>query len=253
MFNIRYDKKWFTFWHEGKRLKSVSKFLGEFSPPFDQQGVSLKCAQSAANKLFLVDRIRRTDEQIKEMQNALIAKWELKGKNSRDKGTLIHKCIEDFIVKKDRGILLTDLFTPETLIKLYDQLDTYLQDYEVISTEGIVGDPELGIAGIFDCLLRHKITKEYFLLDWKTNEEIGTENNFASFNYPLNDLCLSKYNGYALQLSLLRYLIEKDLGIKVDRMAIVHITDEIKEIPVVFMEKELNKMFNFMKTKEEIK
>jgi hypothetical protein len=237
--SITYNEKYHTFFYNGLRLTSITKFISQFTPEFNMTEVAEK---------YAAKHNKTVSDVIKE--------WKLKGEKSQAKGTFIHKCIEEYLLNKKQTELESVeqakkySTTPKELELLYQNLDKIIQDYHIVNIEGVVGDPELGIAGIFDCLLKNKITNEYFLIDWKTNGKITTENPFQSFNYPLNNLQKSDLNIYSLQVSLLKHCIKKSLDIDIQKMSLYHINEEVKEIEVLNMESALNKIFNHIKTQE---
>ena len=107
-----------------------------------------------------------------------------------------------------------------------DWLNKYLQksDYEVFS-EVILYSEELKIAGTVDLLLFDKTSKKYNILGWKTSKVIKTDSyKMKTGNRPEPaDLLDCKFNHYALQLSLYRYLLEKNYNLEFDDQLIIHL------------------------------
>ena len=89
----------------------------------------------------------------------------------------------------------------------------------------IVYSKEWKIAGTIDLLIFDKVSNKYSILDWKTSKQIKTDSyKLKTGNKPeTNDLLDSKFNHYALQLSLYRYLLEKNYDIMLDDQLIIHL------------------------------
>ena len=64
-------------------------------------------------------------------------------------------------------------------------------------------------------------------MDWKTSKRIDTKSyrNKMGIHSATSDVEDTKFNHYALQLSLYRYLLEKYYGLKVYEHIIVHLKD----------------------------
>lgn len=231
MFNITQDPKWFTFQYQGRRLDSISKFIRQFTPEFDSDGISKTYA------------IKHGLEQ-----QAVLDMWKEKADKSKRRGVFIHKCVELFL--KHGEILETPdekLISKKALMDVYLKLGEFVSDYDTIGIEMIVGDPDNNIAGVFDYLGKHKQTNDYILIDWKTNEGIKTENKWQSFLEPISNIPHANFYEYSLQLSLLKHCIKKDLNIEINNMVLFHISDNIVTYPISFMEKEINSMFEYNK------
>ena len=78
---------------------------------------------------------------------------------------------------------------------------------------------ELAIAGTIDVLMKNKNSGEYVLIDWKTSKRIDKKSfkGKKGIRKESSQIEDSKYNHYALQLSLYRYILEKYYGIMVAR------------------------------------
>ena len=79
-------------------------------------------------------------------------------------------------------------------------------------------------------LVFDKVNHKYSILDWKTSKEIKTDSyKMKTGNKPeTHDLLDCKFNHYALQLSLYRYLLEKNYDLELDDQLIVHLdTDSV--------------------------
>ena len=145
----------------------------------------------------------------------LICEWD----ETAQFGTTVHKEIEDYIKLKK---------IPETdrAIAGIEWLKKYLQksDYELFS-EVIVYSLELKIAGTIDLIIFDKVSKKYSILDWKTSKSISTDSYKMKIGNSAEtaDLLDCKFNHYALQLSLYRYLLEKNYNLELDDQIIIHL------------------------------
>ena len=188
--------------HEDIAFTSVTTCISEFFDKFDKEAVAYK----------LVTTIPKYKGRSVE---DLIEEWE----ESANYGTAVHKEIEDYIkLKKTPDI--------DRAIAGVNWLNKYLQksDYEVFA-EVIVYCKELKIAGTVDILVFDKVSQKYSILDWKTSKEIKTDSyKMKTGNKPeTNDLLDCKFNHYALQLSLYRYLLEKNYNLQLDDQLIIHL------------------------------
>ena len=183
---------------------SATTFIDQFFEKFD--------ALAVAKKLVATNR-RYMDMTVEE----LLAQW----RQSADYGTKVHEEIENFILHK----------TPVEESKSLQGIQ-WLKSYVVkanfkIFTEVIIYSKEIGISGTIDLLLLNQDTNEYVLMDWKTSKRIDTKSyrNKMGIHSATSDVEDTKFNHYALQLSLYRYLLEKYYGLKVYEHIIVHLKD----------------------------
>ena len=191
--------------HEDIAFTSVTTCISEFFDKFDKEAVAYKLVTTIPKY-----KGRSAEDLIKE--------WE----ESANYGTAVHKEIEDYIkLKKTPKI--------DRAIAGVNWLTKYLQksDYEVFS-EVIVYCKELKIAGTVDLLVFDKVSQKYSILDWKTSKEIKTDSyKMKTGNKPeTNDLLDCKFNHYALQLSLYRYLLEKSYNLPLDDQLIIHLDSD---------------------------
>ena len=191
--------------HEDIEFTSVTTCISEFFEKFDKEAVAYK----------LVTKIPKYKGRSAE---DLIKEWE----DAANYGTEVHKEIEDYIKLKKTPKL-------DRAIAGVNWLNKYIQksDYDIFS-EVIVYCKELKIAGTVDLLVFDKISKKYSILDWKTSKEIKTDSYKMKTGNKAetNDLLDCKFNHYALQLSLYRYLLEKKYNIMLDDQLIIHLDND---------------------------
>ena len=119
-------------------------------------------------------------------------------------------------------------------------------------TEWAVYDWEYKLAGTIDFVDCQN--GQYTIYDWKRSDKIiangmpiKTNKYGEKGNYPLEHIDNSPYYHYALQLSLYKFILERNYGIKVDklRLGIFHPTYNkpyLLEVP--YLESEINSIFN---------
>jgi len=191
--------------HEDIAFTSVTTCISEFFDKFDKEAVAYK----------LVTTIPKYKGR---SARDLIKEWE----ESANYGTAVHKEIEDYIKFKKAPEM-------DRAKAGVNWLTKYLQksDYDIFS-EVIVYCKELKIAGTVDLLIFDKVSQKYSILDWKTSKAIKTDSyKMKTGNKPeTNDLLDCKFNHYALQLSLYRYLLEKNYNLQLDDQLIIHLNSD---------------------------
>ncbi len=183
---------------DGTPLDSVTTFVKNCFPEFDSELHAKRKAEA----------LGITKEVVLEM-------WDKKGRESREQGTLMHKKIESFYLGKEPS-------TDETfeLFKIFANKIT-LKPYR---TEWAVYDWEQKIAGTIDFVDYQN--GEYIIYDWKRSDKLIAKNGLPIKNSlygekalpPIENLDDSPYYHYALQLSLYKYILEKNYGITVSKL-----------------------------------
>ena len=186
------------------QFTSVTTYISDFFEKFDQLKIAKKL-------------IKTSPKYAHYSIEGLIADWD----KSRDYGTLIHKQIEDAI----NGV------SKPTEIKAkngVEWINNYLEDKKYdLYIEKTIFSKELKLAGTMDLLVRLKDTDEYIIIDWKTNKKIDTRSyrNKKGTHPITSNVEDCKYNVYAFQLSLYRYLLEEYYGLNIKQQIIAHIDD----------------------------
>lgn len=210
----------------GVCLESVTTFVSNCFPKFNTE---LHAKQKAGALGISVQEV--------------IEKWEQKGKESRDLGTAMHKKIENYY----QGI---DSANDDT----FNLFRTFANNIKLVPyrTEWAVYDWEYKLAGTIDFVDYQN--GEYTIYDWKRSDKIiangmpiKTNKYGEKGNYPLEHIDNSPYYHYALQLSLYKFILDRNYGIKVDklRLGIFHPTCNkpyLLEVP--YLENEINTIFN---------
>lgn len=210
----------------GVCLESVTTFVSSCFPKFNTE---LHAKQKAGVLGISVQEV--------------IEMWERKGKESRDLGTAMHKKIENYYQGIDSAN--DDAFN---LFRIFAN-NIKLVPYR---TEWAVYDWEYKLAGTIDFVDYQN--GEYTIYDWKRSDKIiasgmpiKTNKYGEKGNYPLEHIDNSPYYHYALQLSLYKFILDRNYGIKVDklRLGIFHPTYNkpyLLEVP--YLENEINTIFN---------
>jgi len=187
------------------KFKSVTTVISEYFEEFDKVKVATNLKQNSPKyRHFTIEEI--------------IDAWD----KSAQFGTDVHRELEDYINHNKKP------FIGRSKIAI-KWLNNYLKksDFDLYS-EIIVYCKKLKIAGTVDLLIHDKINNIYSLIDWKTSKKIDTMGyrNKTGNKPETEDLLDTNFNHYSLQLSLYRYLLEKNYSIKIKDQIIVHITDD---------------------------
>lgn len=200
---ISFDEANHKYTVDGNTLQSVTNIVENCFPKFDAQ----LHAKATAAKMGM------TEEEV-------IAMWERKGKESRELGTVMHQKIESYYQGKDSRE--DDAFR---LFKVFAD-KVKLEPYR---TEWAVYDTDYNIAGTIDFVDCQD--GKYTIYDWKRSDKIianGMPVKVSRYQekglYPLEHLENCAYYHYALQLSLYKFILEKNYDIKVSdlRLGIFH-------------------------------
>lgn len=243
--NIKYHDKPHKYFIGDKELVSATTFIGKFKPKFDTDGM----AESYAAKRKL---------KVEDVKND----WDFKRDFSTVKGSALHNYAENWWNNKvfpyDESIAIKMWGidpVKEPLgkcIKLFHMFHNDAKENLIpVKMELVVGDEELGIAGMVDCLFWNKKSQELQIWDYKTNKEIKTSNSFSQyFNKPISHLDVCELNTYSLQLSLYKYIIERNTGLKIGSTYLIwinEVNDNYKVIKCKDLVAEIVTMLEFSK------
>lgn len=218
--NLKYHDEPHKYFIDNKELISATTFIGKFKPKFDTDGL----AESYAQKRGL---------NVEDVKND----WNFKRDFSTVKGTALHNYAENwwnnkvFPYDESTSIKMwgTDPIKEplKKCINLFHKFhDEAKENLIPVKMELVVGDKELGIAGMVDCLFWNKKSDELQIWDYKTNKEIKTSNNFGQFfDKPISHLDVCELNTYSLQLSLYKYIIEKNTSLKIGSSYLIWINE----------------------------
>ena len=190
-------------------------------------------------------------------QKEVIRMWRFINKKGTMKGSLIHNYAEYLFQNKvfeypaDKVIAE---FGFDPIIEEYNitkkHVDNFYNDTKgkliPIKLEGIFYDEDSLISGTADMLFYNIKKNEYQIWDYKTNKSFETT-SMNRLKHPLNHLMESDIEIYSLQLSLYKFLIEKNTNIKIGKSYLVwvsHNNDNYKTIEIINRDAEVKKMYS---------
>lgn len=197
-------------------FESVSGFISQFKKPFDKN-ISKYVAKSRGVS-----------------QQQILDEWAATAKEGTDLGSLVHEWIEDFYNGKNPkmptipspeedeffGHLgLENSFSIEE--KATDRINKFLtlhenklHKLEAKEQEFRIFSRKWGIAGTLDALFF--MNPAFYVGDWKTNKDFTDDDHpkgkRQKLLYPFDDLWDNNLNGYSLQLSTYRLILEEEAG-----------------------------------------
>ena len=153
--------------------------------------------------------------------------WEEKGIKASEQGTFLHEQIENYYLGNDyeqpQEFSLFRQFTND-----HDSLTPYRTEWRIF-------DESIGVAGTIDFLALNGDSFEMY--DWKRslkviNKSNGTpitQNRWDRGFKGLSDIDDTSFNHYTLQLSIYRFLLEKNYQINLSKMFIVVLHPEYEK------------------------
>ena len=185
---------------------SGSTFAHMFEKEFPRETVAQKVSAKNGNEI-----------------EDILASWDAKGEISTQYGTLIHKCIETFILygadAKPNNQYLADIV---------DDWDTVFDDLLGVSgaPERFVYDDVHQLCGVADFV----DNTNHILYDWKTGDIHKKAQHTLGKDFPNDQLSL-----YTLQLNFYKYIIEQNGG-KINKLVIGWLNGEHWEkvdVPII--------------------
>ena len=194
---------------EGEKYISVTTLLSEYKNKFDTEKHATRVAlKEGVTKEFVIQL------------------WEDITKTATDKGTEIHKALEDYITKVE-----ATCDKHRDLCRSYDDIvNNNIDKHTEVLSEKLLYNDEYKVAGTADLIYDHD---KYFTIgDFKTNKKFNFSSKYNEyFNEPLSHLTYSEFNSYALQLSLYAFMYEKLSG-KQCRKIVIFYLEQDKFIPI---------------------
>ena len=179
-------------------FSSVTGFLSQFKEKFNSD----KIAANVAKKKGV-------------SKQSILKEWKDVSDTALNLGTIVHKWIEDYY----NGTNPEMPTHPEVLNRVNRFLELYaerLHKLTPIHQEFRLFSRKWGLAGTMDALF--KIGDDYYVGDWKTNKKFTTDfdmkkDYFAKkLLYPFEDLWDNSINGYSIQLSMYRLMMQEEAG-----------------------------------------
>ena len=211
--NIIFNEDIHKYTIDGKSTTSVTQLIHTLEE-FDAELQS----ERTANKRRLAGETDCTAQKV-------LAEWKQKALISTEKGTLVHKYIENYLshkIEKYPKNHMLDVFNKKDPIeanykKIIPMVNKFYKDMLgkmiPLKSEFIVGDNEFLLCGMIDQLFYNKKSKKIEIWDWKTNTEFTLTSKYKLL-YPLDYISNSKLDVYSLQLSLYKYIIMKNTGLE---------------------------------------
>lgn len=218
---IRFDGDSHTYTINGSVYKSVTTLVEECFEQFDTDYWAKRKAPSMGMSI----------QEVKDL-------WARKAENSRNLGTLMHEKIERFY-----------LGLPNDSDPTYKIFQQFTHEYELhpYRTEWAIFDEDSKIAGTLDFLDYQDGV--FTIYDWKRSNKVvvrGKPEKISPWGKhalkPIQHVYDTTYWHYALQVSIYRYILEKNYGISVShsRLAVFHpecYCPQVVDVP--YMEKEV--------------
>lgn len=230
-----------------EQLVPVSSVISCFFKPFD----SFYWSEYKANQLHVP-------------QGQVLEEWDAKGACSRDIGTFMHQQIENYykglsyqqeflFIYKGKYVRIEDRISLELE---YMQFMEFLKNHKFkpFRIEWAIYDEDLKIAGTIDMI--HRRGNVFDIYDWKRSHRIVdllgnpiTKNDYGGKG--LGELCQiddTPYWHYCIQQNLYRYILEKNYGIKIEKMYLVVFCDDTyhyNKLDVPYMDEAINSIVVF--------
>lgn len=178
----------------------------------------------------------------------IIERWTENRDEAAQLGTNLHNAIEQYFNKEE----ITHLSKPYPIEFGTFFLKNYVRDYgylEPYRTEWRIWDIESRVAGSIDMVYKDptdKSGKTLMIFDWKRNKDIDQRNLYGTFALdPISSIPNTKYHIHSLQLSMYRYILEKNYGKVVSRLSLVVLHPDNKnymKIDIPYYKKEIMAM-----------
>jgi hypothetical protein len=207
--NIKFHKEGHLYYINGKNAISATSLINRYKKKFDEDFWSKKKA-----------------EERKITQEQILMEWKEKRESAEIKGTKVHDYIENYLSNKVYPFYGTQfestLKHSHPVKKAFDKIvplvNRFCADIKgkmiPIKSEVVVGDEEFLISGTIDQIFFNKKADKLELWDWKTNKEIKSETPYK-LEFPLSHISNAELHIYSLQLSLYKYLIQKNTNLEI--------------------------------------
>jgi hypothetical protein len=214
--NVAFNDKSHVYFKKDKQLLSVTTFINQFKNKFDSDYYSKKIAL----------RENKTQDDV-------LFEWKEKAFRSTEIGTAIHKIFEDYTfnnysILNDDYVFEIPNIKEEYFLEYNNKKKTALlfiknffltQRLKPIYSEYIVYNDFL--AGQIDSICVDK-ENNYYILDFKTNKEIGYNSYGKKMLNTFNFIDDCTYYHYCLQLSIYKSMAK----IHIKKIYLVHITED---------------------------
>lgn len=174
---------------------SVTTLIGKYCQPFDKEDAVKRASKKKEHK-------GKTEKQI-------LTEWDEKAHNASSNGKGFHGFAENFLLSGNSiDQVVPDSKEKEYFVNFYKD---FLFDKEVIYLEKILYNEYYKVVGTIDALVYCPTHNILYFIDWKTNEKISVTNKWQNFKPPINRYEQCSKEIYTLQISLYRWIIEKEI------------------------------------------
>ena len=179
-------------------FKSVTGFISQFKEKFDSERVAAMVAKKKG-----------------VTKQSILNEWKEISDTALNLGTIVHKWIEDFYNGLNPPIP-SDPILQERVLKFLEIYHSKLYKFTPIHQEFRLFSRKWGLAGTMDALF--KMGEHYYVGDWKTNKKFTTDVDMIGDKYakkllyPFEDLWDNSVNGYSIQLSMYRLMMQEEAG-----------------------------------------
>lgn len=185
-----------------EKYVSVTTLLGKYKTPFDKD--------------LHATRVANKNGVPKEM---VLEMWRQEAKVATDKGTKIHKLMENYISYGEKN---------EEYNHLYESYDSILKDsidkFKKVNSEMLLYNNEFKVAGTSDLI--YDQGDHFTISDFKTNKKFKFSSEFNEyFKGPIEHLQYCEHNMYALQMSLYAKLYEEMTKKKCKKIVVFYLED----------------------------
>lgn len=212
--------------YNGKKLKSVTGWINNFSKPFDLEKWSEKKAVDYGVSA----------EEVKKG-------WQILSDDGLDLGHDVHKFIERFL-NNENPELPEDEVQRKRVLAWLDYYHAKFYKMQLLGQEIRIWSEKYGLAGTIDALFWWK--DQIIVGDWKTNKKMKTDDDkhFNMLLYPFENEKENTLNKYSLQVSTYQAIL-KDNGIESDKAFICWISPNA-EIKVYQSKNYVNLVENYL-------
>jgi ATP-dependent exoDNAse (exonuclease V) beta subunit len=184
------------------RYISTTTLLSRYKEPFDKEYHSLRVAKREGVP-----------------QEMVLEAWAAENKKSTDRGSHIHKLLENYVTV---GEIQNDY---RWLYRSYDNvINTSVDKFKTFSSEKLLYNHEYKLAGTADLIFDHG---DFFTVgDFKTNKRFSFTSPYNEVHKdPIAHLSYCEFNTYALQLSIYAYMHEELTGKKCSKLVVFYLDE----------------------------
>jgi ATP-dependent exoDNAse (exonuclease V) beta subunit len=204
--NFKFDPKYHKYTYDGFPMESVTKFIGKFHAPFQQDHWSKVKAEEAGVP-----------------QEWILKEWKDKNDYANEVGHETHQWIEDYFSQKWSKIPTN----PDILHRINKFNHIYakhLYKLEPLKFEVRIFSKRWKIAGTIDSLFLYR--GKLYIIDYKTNGNFTNDTHpkgkFEKLLYPFENYYKNHQNEYSIQVSLYAAIL-KEWGFDIAGGYLLHI------------------------------